>query len=185
VVLNNCVFVLFRFIFGRLSRRDSHGVEADARGRAGRAGRAAGPAREPHRHDWGNGRARQANPQASLAGSGRVRRHSHHRGRSASTCGVSRGPRASWVRFPVEINTTMARKVVAGKGQVLFGQTKRQAAHVHSKLKVCITSNSYVSSLLSHLTSVVGLAGGLRTASGRNIGLAQLNVCKPPEVSHL
>lgn len=83
---------------------------------------------------------------------------------------------------PAEIITTTARKVVAGQRQVLFGQTRRQAARVRSKLKVCITSNIYVSSLLWHVTFVVGLAGGLRAASGRNIGLAQLNVCKPPVI---
>jgi transposase len=36
--------------------------------------------------------------QSGLAGSGRVRRRSRHRARSAPQCGVSHSPRASWVR---------------------------------------------------------------------------------------
>ncbi len=36
----------------------------------------------------------------ALVGSERVRRHSHRRARSAPQCGVSRGPRAYWVRVP-------------------------------------------------------------------------------------
>lgn len=36
-----------------------------------------------------------------LVGTVRVRRHPHHRARSAPSCGVSRGPRAYRVRVPV------------------------------------------------------------------------------------
>ena len=36
-----------------------------------------------------------------LVGSERVRRHSHHRARSAPQCGVSCGPRACRVRVPI------------------------------------------------------------------------------------
>ena len=38
---------------------------------------------------------------ADLTGSERVRRHPHRRARSASQCGVSRGPRACRVRVPI------------------------------------------------------------------------------------
>ena len=38
---------------------------------------------------------------ADLAGSERVRRHPHHRARSAPLCGVSCGPRAYRVRVPI------------------------------------------------------------------------------------
>ena len=46
---------------------------------------------------------------AGLVGSERVRRHSHHRARSAPRCGVSRGPRAYRVRVP---STTAAHAAV-------------------------------------------------------------------------
>lgn len=38
---------------------------------------------------------------ADLVGSERVRRHPHRRARSGPPSGVSRGPRACWVRVPI------------------------------------------------------------------------------------
>jgi hypothetical protein len=60
---------------------------------------------------------RPAKSQSGLMCSGRVRRHSHRRARSAPPCGASRGPRASWVRVPRQIITRTARKVFSEKGK--------------------------------------------------------------------
>ena len=58
-------------------------------------------------------------PRAGLVGSGRGRRHSHRRARSAPACGFSSGPRASWVRVPLWNHTTAVQKVVSVIEQVL------------------------------------------------------------------
>jgi hypothetical protein len=64
-------------------------------------------------------RIRPAKALASLVGSGRGRRHSHRRARSAPACGFSSGPRASWVRVPLWNHTTAVQKVVSVIEQVL------------------------------------------------------------------
>ena len=59
--------------------------------------------------------------------------------RSTPSCGVSHGPRASWVRVPIEINTGTVRKVFSGMGQVLSRQSANRVRHLSGRSTTCLS----------------------------------------------